>query len=86
MAAGLPCVTTIVGMLPDIIKPGQTGLLFAPRRVEQLVECLENLLQDGSLRRHLGRAARAYVEAHHSEAAMITRVEDVYRRILRPTS
>jgi len=82
MAAGLPCVTTTVGMLPDIVKPGRTGLLFGPGRVEELVECLENLLADGSLRRHLGKAARAFVEAHHSETVMVRRVEEVYRAIL----
>ncbi len=82
MACGLPCVTTMVGMLPDIIKPGRTGLLFSHGNVEELVECLENLLRDQGLRRRLGSQARAFIEEHHSEDAMVRRVEEVYFKVL----
>ncbi len=84
MATGLPCVTTTVGSLPDLIKPGRTGLLFPPNGVAELTECMEHLVNDAGLRRRLGEAACAYVRERHSEAAMLRSVEEVYQRILPP--
>jgi glycosyltransferase involved in cell wall biosynthesis len=82
MAAGVPVVTTMAGMLPDIVKPGRTGLLFPAGEEGPLRECLENLLGDARLRRRLGEAAQAFVEENHGEDAMLRSVESVYRRIL----
>lgn len=78
MACALPCVTTGVGMLPDIVKPGITGLLFSPGNAEQLAECLANLANDSGMRRRLGAAARRLVEERHSETAMALSVETAY--------
>ncbi len=82
LACGLPCVTTLVGMLPDIIKPGRTGLLFPPGGIDALAECLDNLLADSTLRRRLGEAGRRLAESAHSEATMVDSVIEVYRRML----
>lgn len=82
MAAGIPVITTTIGMLPDIVKPGNTGLMFPPKGTGELVECAQNLLNDASLRRRLSERARAFVEEHHSEAAMIERIIEVYSGII----
>lgn len=83
MACGLPCVTTMVGMLPDIVKPGLTGLLFPAGDVDALVECIENLLHDQRLRHRLSERALAMVKEKHSEEAMINSVLSVYRKVCR---
>lgn len=79
MACGLPCVTTFVGMLPDIVKPGRSGLLFTAGDAEALAECLENLQMDNGLRRRLGRGALELVQAGRTEASMLASVEAAYR-------
>lgn len=56
MAAGLPVVTTAQGDLPEIL--GQAGLLVPPGEVEALVDAVEAVLEDTSLRRRLGALAR----------------------------
>lgn len=82
MACALPCVTTTVGMLPDIVKPGRTGLLFAPRDADALAECLDNLFGDRRMRERLGQAAHAMVQERHTEATMVAQLASAYQQIL----
>ncbi len=81
MAAGLPCVTSDVGMLPDIVVPEETGFLIPPSDNQALAYYLSRLQREESLRRRLAENARAMVQEKHSEAAMLASVANVYRRI-----
>lgn len=83
MATGLPCVTTDVGMLPDIIHDGETGYLFPPKKSEILVERIQRLRSDPDLRKRLAIAAHRWVTEYHSEAAMVSSVEAGYAAALR---
>lgn len=80
MACGLPVVTTTVGMLPDIVKAGRTGLLAPPTGVGELVECLENLLLDATMSRNFGQAACELVQREHTEKTMAENLVTVYRK------
>lgn len=64
MGAGLAVVTTPVGAVRDIIIDGQTGLLVQPGDVEGLAAALTRLVNDPSLREHLGAAAKAFHADH----------------------
>jgi glycosyltransferase involved in cell wall biosynthesis len=57
MAMGLPSVVTDFGMLPDIIKDGETGLVV-PSRIDELADAWLKLVNDPALRDSLGSAAR----------------------------
>jgi glycosyltransferase involved in cell wall biosynthesis len=59
MAYGRPVVATAVGGLADAIVDGQTGLLVPPRDPAALRAAIVRLLEDATLRRLLGEAARA---------------------------
>ena len=61
MAAGLPCVATSVGGVPDIIKDGVNGILVPPEREDLLAEALEKVLLDKNMARRLGEEARRSV-------------------------
>jgi glycosyltransferase involved in cell wall biosynthesis len=61
MAAGLPCVATAVGGVPDVIKDGRNGVLVPPEREDLLAEALETVLLDKNLARKLGKNARCSV-------------------------
>lgn len=63
MAAGLPIVASDVGGVPELVVEGETGLLTAPADDAALAGALARLLADPDLRRGMGAAGRARVEA-----------------------
>jgi colanic acid/amylovoran biosynthesis glycosyltransferase len=58
MALGLPCVSTTVAGIPELIQTGRDGLLVAPSNVDELADAIESLTKDTALRNFLGRSAR----------------------------
>lgn len=58
MACGLAVVATRVGGLPDLVRPGKTGLLVSPRAPTALAEAMLELLQNPALRREMGERGR----------------------------
>jgi glycosyltransferase involved in cell wall biosynthesis len=44
MSAGLPVVATAVNAVPDVVLPGETGLLAAPERPQQLAAAIRYML------------------------------------------
>ena len=57
MAAGLPCVTTPVGGIPELIRDGVEGFLVEPGDVTALAARLAQLIGDAALRRTMGARA-----------------------------
>ena len=62
-SAGIPCVSTHVSAIPELIIEGLTGLLVPPGDTHALAGALERLITDPKLRRSLGDAGRKRVRA-----------------------
>ena len=62
-SAGIPCVSTQVSAIPELIIDGLTGLLVPPGDTNALCAELERLITDPELRRSLGGAGRKRVRA-----------------------
>ena len=62
MYAGLPCITTNVDGIPEVITSGVNGLLVEPGNIEQIKTVLLQLSQDQILRKKLGENARQTVQ------------------------
>lgn len=60
MLMGKPIVATNTGGTPEMIRDGETGLLYSPGNVQQLADCIERLLDDPVERARLGRNAGQY--------------------------
>jgi glycosyltransferase involved in cell wall biosynthesis len=60
---GLPCISTTVSGIPELIRDGETGLLVPPGDPRGLADALARLIRDPALRHHLGRAGEARVRA-----------------------
>lgn len=58
MASGVPCVTTPVNGIPELIEHERTGLLARPGDVDSLAGELTRVIGDPDLRRRLATAAR----------------------------
>jgi glycosyltransferase involved in cell wall biosynthesis len=53
-AAGLPVITTRVGAIPEIVMPGETGILIPPGDLAALTAALTHLVEDSALRLRMG--------------------------------
>ncbi len=58
MATGTPTIATQIGGMPDIVKPGETGLLVPPAQPGALANALSTVLADKALRARMGSVAR----------------------------
>lgn len=82
MATGLPCVSTAVGGVPEILVDGVNGLLVPPRDSQLLRQALERMMSDPELARQCGlqaKAAAGRLDLRHAVRAL----EDVYDDVLR---
>ncbi len=61
MASGLPVIATRVGGIPDMVEEGKTALLFDAGNVQELRQCLLQLVSDPKLRRRMGAAGREFL-------------------------
>jgi glycosyltransferase involved in cell wall biosynthesis len=81
MAAGLPVVASAVGGVPDIVTDGIEGRLVAPGDVAALVDALDAVLADDTLRRRMGTAGRNKAEAVFSTRLVLPQLEELYRQL-----
>jgi glycosyltransferase involved in cell wall biosynthesis len=70
MAASLPCVSTRVGGVPEVIVDGETGFLAEASNPASVAACLRALLTDAELRRRMGVAGKERAWAEFDARAM----------------
>lgn len=82
MACGTPVVGFDVGGVPDMVRPGETGLLAPPEDVDALRGAIATLLDDDDLRARLGaECRRVAVEAYRLEL-QAERYKALYEELL----
>ena len=81
MATGLPCIATAVGGIPEIIRPGENGLLVPPGDHLALRAAIEQMMLDPELARRCGAAARVAAEDLDLRKA-VGQLEQVYSQSL----
>ncbi len=67
MAAGLPCVASRTGGIPELIQHDRSGLLFSRERTDVLAEQLLKLYRDPHLRQRLSHEALAVAKRYSME-------------------
>jgi len=84
MASGVPCVVSDCEGNRSLVTDGRTGLLFDPRRAEDLADSLARVITDRALAETLGKAGRGMVVARYdlgvlvaAEIALLQRVAAV---------
>lgn len=84
-AAALPVVASNVGGLPDLIRDGETGVLFQSGDVDGLAEKLHHLLTHESDAERLASAGHRHVHERFDSGLMARTYERHYRDLLRAT-
>src|ERR1700722_10451548 len=82
MAMELPCVTTWITGIPELIRHGIDGWLVAPGDVGQLADAIAKLMDDPELRQRLGRSARIQVQEKYDLVRNTEHLAAIYRRRL----
>ncbi len=82
MAMGVPVVATRVGGVPGMVAHGRTGLLYQAGQVQELTDCLHQLLACPALRQRLGSQAREQAKAAYAPEVVAAATAEVYRHVL----
>ena len=83
MACRTAIVGTKAGGIPEVVAPGETGLLVEPRSAKGLADAIIRLLQDPALRRQMAEAGYARVRNRFTVERMVAETAAVYERIAR---
>lgn len=79
MAMEVPCVSTAITGIPELIRSGADGILVAPADEDQLAAALARLVDDPDLRERLGRAGRRRVEEHFDLHRNVEKLAEMFR-------
>lgn len=80
MAAGLPCVASAIGGVPEALGDG-TGILVAPGDEAALAAAMEGLVKDPDRARALGSRARRRAESEFSLRSCADAHLELWRRV-----
>jgi len=78
MAMGIPCVSTFIAGIPELIRNGEDGLLVPASDVEALGEALALLMDEPELRQRLAASARQRVLEHYDLARNVEELAAVF--------
>jgi glycosyltransferase involved in cell wall biosynthesis len=79
MAAGLPVIATSVGGNPEIVIPGETGVLVPPGDSKALAEAIFDLHRRDDLRTDMGKRGAERVRQEFNLKKMMSEYIKVYR-------
>jgi PEP-CTERM/exosortase A-associated glycosyltransferase len=74
-------VASDVGGHRELVRDGETGLLFAADDVEALTSCLKQIIANPARRAELAEQGRRYVETERTWDRLTDRYAEIYRRI-----
>ena len=78
MAMELPCVTTCIAGIPELIRDGVDGFLVPPSDLDALVSALARLMDDAELREQIGKSGRARVVENYDLRRSVERLATIF--------
>ncbi len=80
MASGLPVIGAETGVIPEVVKHGETGYIVRSRDAAELAMAMERMASDLPLRRQMSETARRTMETEFSFPAWVENTRRAYRR------
>jgi len=81
MALGKPVIASRVAGPKEIVRDGNTGLLFEPGDAAGLAECMRRLREDSALALRLGAAGRERYLREYAPEAGYRRLQEIWTRL-----
>ena len=78
-AWGKPVIASRIGALPEVVREGETGLLFDPREPGELAERLSWLHAQFARAGAMGRAGRHLAETEYNPGLHLGRMHAIYK-------
>jgi glycosyltransferase involved in cell wall biosynthesis len=78
MICGVPVVATAVNAVPDLVVPGETGLLVPPRRPALMAAAIGELLDSPALAARMAVTARTRMNGQYGEESLRTALLEAY--------
>lgn len=82
MSRGMPCISTRIAGIPELIEHGVSGLLAAPSDMPGLADLIAQLADDLALRQRLGQAGRDKVLADFNLDRNVAALSAVFAQYL----
>ena len=79
MTAGLPVVATAVNAVPDVVLPGETGLLASPEQPQQLAAAIRYMLDEPTEAARMAAAGQRLIGDRFTPDALGTVLDAAYR-------
>ncbi|HEX6494687.1 MAG TPA: glycosyltransferase family 4 protein, partial [Acidobacteriaceae bacterium] len=80
MALGVPCISTYIAGIPELIDHDHDGILVPAGSVSELTKAILRLARDSALRERFAEAARAHVLRDYHLAENLKRLADTLNR------
>src|SRR2546425_9108680 len=82
MSCGVPVVAAALGQIAEIVRDGETGLLYPPGEMDALIGACDRLLADPALRQRLAQAAAKEVHGLYTWDQNAARVVELARALI----
>jgi len=80
LALGVPVIASRQGGLPDLVRDGETGLLFEAGHAEQLALAMQKLAESPDLAKQMGLAARHSAETEFDVDVYYQKLIGIYQQ------
>lgn len=82
MACGACAIASDVGGNPELVREGETGLLFRSGEASSLAQTLRRAIEDEPLRQRLAQAGSAFIRNRMTIEASVRRMQEIYSAAL----
>jgi glycosyltransferase involved in cell wall biosynthesis len=80
MSMEIACISTYVAGIPELIEPGEQGILVPPSSVQALTDAMALLLTDHLQRQRIASAGRGKVLSNYDLSTNISHLIDVFEQ------
>jgi glycosyltransferase involved in cell wall biosynthesis len=76
--AGLPCIASNVGGIPEVIANLKTGLLIDPNNPKEIISTIDTLITHPDIRMNIATNLKQYIDEKHQLKSMFEVTEALY--------